>query len=82
MIQKTSNFSQIVVLPAYPKKYKTLIQWPNNQTYFLNFRLLDLSTDIAVEDFHINGKMQFVFSFNRNIPFPHLAAISLCFLEE
>ncbi|CAB4019743.1 tricalbin-1-like isoform X1 [Paramuricea clavata] len=44
--------------------------------------LLDLSTDIAVEDFHINGKMQFVFSFNRNIPFPHLAAISLCFLEE
>ncbi|XP_028393430.1 uncharacterized protein LOC114517807 [Dendronephthya gigantea] len=44
--------------------------------------MLDLSTDIAVEDFHIHGKMQFVFSFNRNIPFPHLAAISLCFLEE
>lgn len=44
--------------------------------------MLDLSTDIAVEDFHIHGKMQISFSFNRNIPFPHMAAISLCFLEE
>ncbi|XP_046860503.1 uncharacterized protein PYUK71.03c-like isoform X2 [Xenia sp. Carnegie-2017] len=43
---------------------------------------LDLSTSISVEDLHINGKMQIVLSFNRNIPFPHLAAISLCFLEE
>ena len=52
------------------------------QLCYLFSRMLDLSTDIAVEDFHIHGKMQISFSFNRNIPFPHMAAISLCFLEE
>ncbi|XP_048579326.1 synaptotagmin-5-like [Nematostella vectensis] len=47
-----------------------------------NKGILGTETDIAIEDFQISGRMQLVFSFNRNIAFPHLASISFCFLEE
>ena len=45
-------------------------------------RFLGTYTDVAIEDLHIHGNIQLVLLFNRNIPFPHVAAVSLCFTEE
>lgn len=45
-------------------------------------RFLGTCTDVVVEDLQINGKLQLEMLFNQNIPFPHLAAVTICFTEE
>ena len=48
----------------------------------LLYRFLGTCFDVAVEDFQISGKLQLVLLFNQNVPFPHLASVSICFTEE
>ncbi|KAK2560441.1 Uncharacterized protein P5673_016790 [Acropora cervicornis] len=47
-----------------------------------NKGFLGTHTDVALEDLHIHGKIQLELLFNHSIPFPHLAAVRLCFTEE
>lgn len=49
---------------------------------FLFCRFLGTHTDVALEDLHIHGKIQLELLFNHSIPFPHLAAVRLCFTEK
>ncbi|RMX44773.1 hypothetical protein pdam_00009176 [Pocillopora damicornis] len=73
-------------------KYQAVIQLEAGLTspearFVIRIRLgnkgfLGACTDVAVEDLHIHGKLQLVLLFNQNIPFPHLAAVTLFFTEE
>jgi len=73
-------------------KYKTVIHLDAGLTspearFIIRMRLgnkgfLGTCTDVAVEDLQISGKLQLELMFNQYIPFPHLAAVSVCFTEE
>eukprot|EP00794_Sanderia_malayensis_P017602 gene17602-19355_t len=40
------------------------------------------NSDVCIEGLQIRGRMQLNIQFNQNIPFPHIAALSFCFLKE
>lgn len=74
-------------LPVRPKYQVVLeadmgLDAPESQMIIqlkLNSRMGD--TDVVIEKFKIRGQIQLVLMFNQNIPFPHLAAFSISFLN-
>jgi len=84
MLLKTRYQSTVTVmiLMNLVNEFKKVVSQNLTEPSLSFCRFLGTYTDVAIEDLHIHGKIQLVLLFNQNIPFPHVAAVSLCFTEE
>ena len=43
---------------------------------------MGMNLDVALEKLNITGKMQFLLHLDMDMPFPHVASVTVCFLEK
>ena len=43
---------------------------------------MGMNLDVAIEKLNIMGKMQMVVQFDMDMPFPHVASVSIAFIEK